>query len=200
MGEPEREGRVWLRRERAVLMMAGEPALPIPVVAADHFSVLGVPRRWQQDAVELERVYKDRARQVHPDRFVRADALARRAALTLAVAVNDAWRTLKDPVRRAEYLLGLWGTPPVEKTPVPQSLLMDVLERREALMEARQADDEGRVAALVGEVRVSRQRELQNLEAGFAMDPPPVESLIQALAAVRYWDRFLDEADDDDVG
>ncbi len=181
-------------------MLAGEPAVPIPVVAVDHFSVLGVPRRWHQDAADLERAYKDRARQVHPDKFARADATARRTALTQAVAVNDAWRVLKDPVRRAEYLLGLWGTPGIEKTPVPQSLLMDVLERREALMDARLADDDGRVAALVGEVRACRLHELQILETGFATEPPPVEALVQALAAVRYWDRFLDEADDSDVG
>src|SRR5689334_10487801 len=76
---------------------------------ADFFAVLGLPRRFDLDLAEAERLYKELARRLHPDRFARADARARRASLARSVRVNDAWKTLRDPVRRAEYLLSLSG-------------------------------------------------------------------------------------------
>src|SRR4029453_1834580 len=76
---------------------------------ADHFAVFGVDRRYAVDVADLERRYKDMTKVLHPDRFARADERARRASLKRSIQLNEAWRTLKDPVRRAEYLLSLSG-------------------------------------------------------------------------------------------
>ncbi len=78
-----------------------QPAVP----TEDYFSVLGVPRQFDVDVGALERRYRELTRKLHPDRFARADARARRASLGRSVQLNEAWRALKDPVRRAEYLL-----------------------------------------------------------------------------------------------
>ena len=67
--------------------------------------MLGLPARYAVDLAAAEAAYKDLSRQVHPDRFATADPRARRASLARTVQLNEAWRTLKDPVRRAEYLL-----------------------------------------------------------------------------------------------
>src|SRR5581483_12006679 len=112
------------------------------------------------DLAALERRYKELTRVLHPDRFARADPRARRASLARSVQLNEAWRTLKDPVRRAEYLLSLQGIEvggeegtvrregeKKERLPVPQALLLEVMELREGLAEARAAGDAARVAA-----------------------------------------------------
>src|SRR4051812_32758380 len=80
-----------------------------PDVKADHFAVFGLERRYDLDEGELEARYRERSRKLHPDRFATADARARRAALQHGVQMNEARGVLRDPLRRAEYLLGLSG-------------------------------------------------------------------------------------------
>ncbi len=79
------------------------------IVAADHFRVFGLPRKFDLDVADLERRYKEMTKVLHPDRFARADPRARRASLERSVQLNLAWRTLSQPVARAEYLLSLEG-------------------------------------------------------------------------------------------
>jgi molecular chaperone HscB len=171
--------------------------------------VLGVERRFAQDAVALERRYKELARASHPDRFARADAAARRAALRRAVALNEAWKTLKDPARRAEYLLSLAGIEVASeqgtvrtaddgsrrRTAVPAALLGEVLELREALHEARAAGDDRRVAELARDVEARRAAAHEAIAGGFGREPPDLEGVTEALVALRYWDRFVEEVE-----
>jgi molecular chaperone HscB len=180
-----------------------------PDAGADHFAVLGVVPAFAVDLGELERRYKDAARRLHPDRFVRADPRARRASLARSVQLNDAWKTLRDPVKRAEYLLakagievgGEEGTMRTtggaasgkEKVPVPQALLMDVMELREGLMDARAEDDDARVRALTADVRERRRVAMDAVAAAFAAAPADVDRAASELVAVRYYDRFLAE-------
>ncbi len=78
----------------------------------DRFAVLGLPRKFSADLAVAETNFKKLSRQVHPDRFATADPRARKAALSRTVQLNEAWRTVKDPIRRAEYLLELAGLRP----------------------------------------------------------------------------------------
>jgi molecular chaperone HscB len=171
-------------------------ALLPPDADADHFSVLGVERRHALDAGDLEARYKDLSRKVHPDRFARADPRARRAALQRTVQLNEAWRTLKDPVRRAEYLLGLAGRKVAsdEARSVPPALLMEILELREELAEARLAGDDARAQRLAHGVRAREAQAMstvaERLAAGGAAD---LEAAARALVELRYFRRFLDE-------
>jgi molecular chaperone HscB len=179
---------------------------------ADHFRVLGVERHYAVDLAELERRYKDAARRLHPDRFARADVRARRASMGRTVQLNDAWKTLRDPVRRAEYLLGLAGfevggeegtmkrqgggsagPADKQKLPVPEGLLMEVMELREALLEARAEGDLERVRALADSVRARRSQAMDTVAASFEADPQDLERATAELVAVRYFDRFLSE-------
>src|SRR5688572_10972062 len=80
-------------------------AIQPPDRSADLFAVLGLRRRFALDLAAAEAAFKERSRQLHPDRFAKADPRARRASLGRTVQLNEAWRTLRDPVRRAEYLL-----------------------------------------------------------------------------------------------
>jgi molecular chaperone HscB len=181
-------------------------AITPPDSRADRFQVLGVERRFAVDLAAVERRYKEMTRVLHPDRFARADARARRASLARSVQLNQAWRTLKDPVRRAEYLLELAGldvggelgpTQPGpsgerQRVPVPQALLLEMLELREELAEARAAGARERVAAMEAAVRTRRQAAMGIVATALeAADP---EAAAQQLVAVRYYDRFLEEA------
>jgi molecular chaperone HscB len=182
-------------------------AIQPPDRGADHFAVLGIERRFDLDLADAERRYKELSRQLHPDRFARADAQARRASLARSVQLNDAWKTLRDPVRRAEYMLaqsgievgGEEGTRRTgangekERVPVPQELLMAILELREALMDARAEGDHGRVEALATDVRTSKERAMADVARALGSTPAALDEAAAALVSVRYYDRFLEE-------
>lgn len=181
-------------------------AIQPPDPKADHFAVFGIERRYPLDLADLERRYKDMTKVLHPDRYARADERARRASLRRSMQLNEAWRTLKDPVRRAEYLLSLSG---VEvgaedgtskrvdgqkvRLPVAPALLMEVMELREGLAEARAASDHDLVASLAAAVRGRREAALRAVASVFAQRSPDLEAIARDLVAVRYYDRFLDE-------
>ncbi len=172
-------------------------ALLPPPADIDHFAVLGVPRRFELAADGLERAYKTLSRELHPDRFARADARARRHSLGWSVKVNDAYRTLRDPVKRAEYLLRLAGADggEGEKAEVPAALLQDMLELRSELAEARLEGDDARVAALAADMRERTGRAMAAVAAGFAAEPPRLPEIARELVALRYYRRFLDEVE-----
>jgi len=75
----------------------------------DHFARLGLPAALDLDAAALDKAYFARQRQWHPDRFVGKPAEQRAKASVEAAALNDAYRTLKDPLARAIYLAELNG-------------------------------------------------------------------------------------------
>lgn len=121
----------------------------------NHFELLGLPRRYRVDPDALERAYRDLQRDVHPDRFATARDSDKRLALQASAHVNDAYRTLRDPVARAEYLLSLHGVDATAETDtrLPLAFLARELERREAADEARGNRDVNRLSTLIDEVR-----------------------------------------------
>jgi molecular chaperone HscB len=183
-------------------------AVQPPDPKADFFRVFGIPTDFAVDALELERRYKELTKVLHPDRFARADPQARRASLERSVQLNEAWQTLKDPVRRAEYLLSLNGIDVGEMAgvgkpgqagehatlPVPQVLLMEVLELREALAEAHAAKDRTETEALVAKVRSRLGTVMDDVARGFLASPPELSTIAARLVTIRYYRRFLDEA------
>ncbi len=80
-----------------------------PAIATDFFSFLGLPRKLRIDMNDLEQRYRALSRQYHPDYFYNASAAERRQALERSSYLNDAYRTLKNPVTRIEYLLKVEG-------------------------------------------------------------------------------------------
>lgn len=104
----------------------------------DHFELLGLPRRFALEPRELEQAYLLRSRAVHPDYHVAAAEAERLASLELSAALNTAYATLRDPFRRADYLLMLLGGPAAnELKQLPPDFLGEMLEYREHLEHAR---------------------------------------------------------------
>ena len=106
-----------------------------------HFDLFGLPAKFSVEADRLEQSYRDIQAKVHPDRFVHAGDAERRASLQWTTRVNEAYRTLKDPVQRAKHLLELHGVDVAfeTNTAMPQDFLMQQMELREALEDAKDA-------------------------------------------------------------
>jgi molecular chaperone HscB len=124
----------------------------------DYFAFLGVPRKLQLDSADLERRFRDLSRQFHPDYFYNATAAERRASLERSSYLNDAYRALKNPVTRLEYLLRVEGMPVsgsaetaerdgLSRATPPPALLEEVFALNEELDEIREARSSGAPAA-----------------------------------------------------
>lgn len=156
----------------------------------DPFAVLGINRGFDVDLGAVEKLHRALSRALHPDRYAGASASERRAALQKAASVNEAWRIVRDPIRRAEALLGLAGE---EAHPggADQEFLMEMLERREALAEAKAERDLGRVRELARAVEERSRACERDLAAGFARGETAM--LARKVGELRFYRRFLDE-------
>src|SRR5256712_2377883 len=102
----------------------------------DYFEVFGLPRQLGIDTLALEKAFHDLSRKHHPDYFTRASAAEKTQAVRMTALLNDAYRTLRHPIRRVEYLLSLYGFKS-DGSKVPQALLMEVFEINEQLEEVK---------------------------------------------------------------
>lgn len=163
----------------------------------DIFEILGIPRGFRVDPKLLEERHRELTRVLHPDRHAAGGAAARRMALEKTIEVNDAWRILKDPSKRAGWMLkekgidlGETGSHASSKY-LPPGFLLEVMERREAFDELRAAKDTSKAAALASDVKAEREATLEALARAF--DDDDFEEAARKLAVLRYQDRFLCE-------
>ena len=116
------------------------------------FELFAVPPRFAQDAAQLDARWKELQRQVHPDKFAAQGAAAQRVAMQWSARINEAYRRLKDPLKRAAYLCELNGAPidAESNTAMPAEFLMQQMELREVVDDAVDAaamDEIGRQSA-----------------------------------------------------
>jgi molecular chaperone HscB len=116
----------------------------------NHFDLFGLPPTFAVDEVRLERAYREIQSRVHPDRYAHAGDAERRASLQWTTRVNEAYRTLKDPVQRASHLLAMHGVDVAfeTNTAMPAEFLMEQMELREALEDATGAKNLAGLEAL----------------------------------------------------
>ena len=146
----------------------------------DYFSFLGVPRKLTIDAADLERRFRELSRKFHPDYYYNATPTERLASLERSSYLNDAYRTLRNPVSRVEHLLAIEGLPSAKSeggaVKVPPGLLEEVFALNEELDEIREqresgADPAGLSARLdaarkpIDRKREEHERQLQELSA-----------------------------------
>lgn len=174
-----------------------------------HFDVFGLKRAYDVDVPALEKHYRELSLQLHPDRVAQADARERLKALEGTTALNEAFKTLKDPVRRAFYLLKLHGVDldredAGAQKDMPLEFLEEVMELREALDAAMEKKDLERARAMAGDVEGKRKvalgeaaGALRALEGGAGGDDSQalVRKASHALGRVRYFTRFLEQVD-----
>jgi molecular chaperone HscB len=154
----------------------------------NHFELFGLPERYRFDGEALDRAYHRLQGEVHPDRHAAAGETDQRLALQSSARVNEAYRALKDPVARAQYVLSLHGVDALDEKDTALSLdfLERQLERREAAAEAAESGDLRTLESLVDAAR-GEARELE-LRVASLLDVDADWSA--ARAAVREF-RFL---------
>ena len=133
--------------------------------SADHFSLFELPRTFRQDISLLDNRYRELQAQVHPDKFVQSGDAERRLSLQWATRANEAYQVLKNPLLRAQYLLSLAGhdVEGENNNAMPPEFLMEQMEWREAVAEARIAREQGELEQLHYRVKqrmVSRYEQL----------------------------------------
>ena len=165
--------------------------------SADHFTLFGLPRVQALDLASLESSFRAIQAKVHPDKHAHAADSDRRLAMQWATRVNEAFQTLKSPGLRARYLLGLLGhDPQIESnTAMPTEFLMDQMELREAVMDARAAADEAALDEvrnrLLGEIKAdyAKLAELIDVRKDFGAAATLVRQLM-------FQEKLLTEIDD----
>lgn len=124
----------------------------------DHFSLFGLPARFDLDAQALESAWRTVAAQVHPDRYATASPAERRVAMQWAARANEAYRQLRDPLLRARYLCEQAGVDlqTESNTSMDTAFLMQQMTWREMMDDAR--NDAGVLAELRTELEDARQQ------------------------------------------
>jgi len=171
-----------------------------PAVPVDYFTFFGFPRKLNLDTAELEKEFYALSRRLHPDVFAQANAEERSWSLEQSSMLNDAYRTLKDPIKRTEYLLRLEGVEleeqskqatekarasgELKKQVVPPDLLEEVFELNMHLEELRNQKKMGEDdPALLEEIREAKISLQEKYDALFN----------QLKTEWNEWDKWLDD-------
>jgi len=156
-----------------------------------YFDLFGLPVGYAVDRDLLAERYRALQSAVHPDRFASATEQERRLSMQAATHVNEAFQTLKDPLQRALYLLSLHPDPGPQSTPHDTAFLVEQMELRETLAQARETPDPQAtitgVLAHIGQAEQAIGAELTRL-----FSDPTAEHLAAARTAVHRL-QFLDK-------
>ncbi|MBT9333319.1 Fe-S protein assembly co-chaperone HscB [Paracidobacterium acidisoli] len=175
---------------RAFCDACGKVQPPSP--DADYFTVFGLPRRLAIDTAALERVFYRLSRKLHPDVYARASANEQQWSLDQTSLLNDAWRTLKNPVSRTEYLLRVEGVQveseraedgKAKESRVPADLLEEVFELNMQL-------EEMRMNRKMGDDDPALRADLEKAKTQFEAQLAAVDADLQSLWSA--WDAALD--------
>jgi len=154
----------------------------------DHFQLFGLPPRFELDITALDSAYRSVQGQVHPDRFAAGTAAENRVAMQWATQANEAYRTLKSPLKRAAYLCERAGVPidAESNTSMPSEFLMQQLQWREALDDARASCDGAAMRELDSNMTAEHERLVGEISRALdvAADPARAASLVRQLMFV----------------
>jgi len=165
---------------------------PYPATG-DYFAFFGLLRKLTIDANALEQRFHSLSWKLHPDRFAQAAENEKQLSLDLTSQLNDAYRTLREPVARSEYLLSLYGMRKEgqKKQQAPPELLEEVFELNESLDELREARASGGNAQQMAGLRAKLESAQRKFESSLAEVD---KELVQAGSG---WDAALDSSADE---
>ena len=157
----------------------------------NHFDLFGLTPKFSIEGEALERSYRQIQSKVHPDRFAHAGDAERRASLQWTTRVNEAFQILKNPVTRARHLLELHGVDVAfeTNTAMPPEFLMQQMELRETLEEARDA-------AALDKLRADLKQERDGLQKAIGEAIDSKKDYTAAAGLVRKL-QFLDRLDEE---
>ena len=162
----------------------------------DYFSLFGLPRRQGLDEGGLELLYRDIQSRVHPDKHAHLSDSDKRLAMQWATRVNEAYLTLKDPLKRARYLLELAGHDVrlETNTAMPAAFLLAQMELREAVAEARAAGDIEALDSQHRRMKKDIREEYVQLQS--ALDCNDLDLAGKLVRQLMFQEKLLQEIDD----
>lgn len=163
----------------------------------DFFELFGLEPRFAVDLDRLEQAYLEMQGKVHPDRFAHLSDAEKRLSMQWATRANEAFRTLKSPLARGQYLLELKGVDPAFETNTAMSaeFLMEQMEWREALEEAREAADEDVLDDLARRIRRDTKALVEQLEAEFD-SAGDLEAAADTVRRLKFLEKLQHEIND----
>ncbi|MFG6461267.1 Fe-S protein assembly co-chaperone HscB [Roseateles sp. DXS20W] len=160
----------------------------------NDFQLFGLPETQAQDRAAIDARWKVLQAEVHPDRFAAEGAAAQRVAMQWAMRVNEGYRRLKDPLKRAAYLCELRGAPvqAENNTAMPAAFLMQQMEWREALDDA---DDEAALTALDDDAAQAEAAALAHTQRLLDdnHDAPAAAAQVRALMFIQRFRNDIDQ-------
>lgn len=162
----------------------------------DHFALFDFSPAFALDVVALDQRYREVQGRVHPDKHAHLSDAEQRVAMQWATHANEAYQTLKSPLKRAQYLLALRGVDPqVERnTAMPMEFLVQQLECREAVAEARGERDLDALEALQRDMRKEIKAEYATI--GQQFDADDNEAAAQTVRRLLFKQKLLQEIED----
>ncbi|MQA19365.1 Fe-S protein assembly co-chaperone HscB [Rugamonas rivuli] len=159
----------------------------------NHFELFNLPQQFAVDAGALDSAYRDVQSRVHPDKFVNATDAEKRVAMQWATRANEAYQTLKNPQKRAQYLCELNGVDlqTESNTAMPMAFLMQQMEWREELGDARAAKDSDALDALDKQLRNERKARLADIEQ--QIGGGDFHAAAQGVRALMFLEKFGEE-------
>lgn len=149
----------------------------------DHFALFGLAPAFSIDLTQLEQSYRDIQSQVHPDKHAHLGDVERRLAMQWATHANEAYQTLRQPLARARYLLQMNGVESGEETntAMAPAFLMEQMEWREAIGEAKAAEAVEELERLAARLRL----EMQERQEGLRVSLDEARNFAKAAEQVR---------------
>jgi len=165
----------------------------LKTLQSNDFELFGLEQRFSQDLATLDARWKDLQRQAHPDKFSAQGAAAQRIAMQWSVRINEAYQRLKSPLKRAAYLCELHGAPvnAENNTAMPGAFLMQQMEWREELDDAKTAEDLEKIGL---RCKLAKGIVLQKIEQllDLSQDYPAAVAQVRALMFI---ERFAADVD-----
>ena len=160
---------------------------------SQYFTLFQLEPAFDIDAENLEQTYRALAARFHPDKFASASAFEQKQAVMMSSTINDAYRTLKNPIDRAAYLLKTLSidADAPEHTSFAPDFLMQQMEWRETLMEARAESDLKTLENLNDEIRAEQEKLLCDLKQSFARND--YDTAAQQVRQGRFLDKLRNE-------
>lgn len=158
-----------------------------------HFDLFHLPAQFALDDAALDAAYRTVQTQVHPDRFAAAGDAQKRIAMQWATRANEAYRTLRDPLKRATYLLSLRGVDigAENNTAMEPAFLMQQMEWREGIEDAAAARNVDALDALLAELRDEKRARVERL--GTLLDSGADQAAAEAVRQLMFIERVASE-------
>ncbi|HBU29152.1 MAG: Fe-S protein assembly co-chaperone HscB [Thiobacillus sp. GWE1_62_9] len=162
-----------------------------------HFELFGLPQSYALDRNQLDSAYRELQNTVHPDRFAAQPDAEQRVAMQWATQVNEAYQTLKHPVSRGVYLLKLQGIDALDasNTKMAPAFLMQQMEWREAIEDARAGKSTDALDALTDDLRAAHRR-IEAQLAELIDAAKDYEGAREAVRQLRFMDKLIAEVGD----